>query len=166
MRFGQRVAADFFTAGVGQQEFFLLLVRSEAMYRIAVERVLHGENHAGRSAATRNLLNYDGVRDVVEASAALRFRKGHPRESQFCRFLEKLAREMSRLIELFRERPNFRFRKLAHALLQQLLFFRQFQVHRGSLPFGQTIVRIAYSIAARLALRIARRERSACKSIS
>src|SRR5260370_41968540 len=68
---------------------------------------------------------------------------------------------MPRLVEFFRQRPDFRFRELAHGLLQQLLFFRQFQVHGGSLPSGQTAVRIAHCNATPVVLRPNRRERSA-----
>src|SRR5258708_15449030 len=134
LRLSQRVATDLFTAGIRQQEFFLLFFRPEAMNGIAVKRILHGKNHAGRSAAARNLLDHDGVSDVVEAGAAFRFGKRNACKPQFRGFLEKVAGKMPRLVKLFRQGTNFRFRELAYALLQQFLFFRQFRLHRDPLP--------------------------------
>jgi len=117
-----------------------LVDRSVAMNGIAVERVLHGKNHARRGTAARDFFNNDGVSDVVEACAAFGFGEWHAGKSQFRRFLEQLARETARLVEFLRQRTDFRFREFAHALVQQLLFFCKFEVHRGSLPVQPTLV--------------------------
>ena len=130
MRLGERVAADLFAAGVGQEELFLLFVSPVAVNRIAVERILHGEDHARRGAAARNFFYDDGVSNVVETRAAFRLREGNSGEAEFRRFLEKFAREAPGFVEFLCQRPDFRFCELAHALLQQLLFFCQFQIHR------------------------------------
>ena len=77
---------------------------------------------------------------MVEARSAFRLRERYARQPDFCRLLKQPARKMPRLVEFFRQRLYFRFRELTHGFLQQLLFFRQFKVHRGSLPSGQILV--------------------------
>ena len=47
LRFGERVAADFFAAREGDEEFLFLLDGAEAMNRVAVELILDGEDYAG-----------------------------------------------------------------------------------------------------------------------
>ena len=133
LRLGQRVATDFFTSREWMQKFLLLFFGAEAMNRIAVQRILHGENHAGGRAAPRNLLDHDGVADVIEARAASALWKRHPGQPKFRRSFEQRSWKMPGLVVLLRQRPDFRLRKLAHAFLQQLLFFRQFEVHGRSL---------------------------------
>ena len=143
MRLGECVAADLFAVSVGQKKFFLLFVRSVAVNGIAVEGVLHGENHARRGTAARNFFNDDGVGNVVEARATFGFWKRNARKAELRSLLKKVTREAPCFIEFLRQRPDFRFRELAHTLLQQLLLFCQFQVHRWSLPFGQSFFELS-----------------------
>ena len=96
LRLGQRIATDLFAAREGQQEFLLLFVGSEAMNGIAVERILHRKNHAGRSAAARNLFDHDAVGDVIETRTALALRQRDARQAKLRGFLESLARESVR----------------------------------------------------------------------
>ncbi len=104
LRLGERVAADFFAARVRQKELLFLFVGAEAVDGIAVEGILHGENHAGGSAAAGNLFDHDGVGDVIEAGATLRFGKSNACEAEFGGFLESRAGKMARLIQFFGER--------------------------------------------------------------
>src|ERR1700683_4643732 len=53
LRFGERVASDFFPARIGNEEFLLLFIGAKTVDRIAVERVLNGKNGAGGSANAR-----------------------------------------------------------------------------------------------------------------
>jgi hypothetical protein len=59
LRLGERVTADFFAASVGQQKLLLLRFRAKAMNRIAIQRILHGQNHPRGGAHTGNFLDYD-----------------------------------------------------------------------------------------------------------
>ncbi len=149
LRFGERVAADLFSPRERHQEFLLLLFRSVTVNGVAIEGILHRKNHTGGGAAARDFLNHNGVRDVVKARPALGLGKRHARQTQFRCFLEKFARETPGHIQFFRQRPHFRFRELAHALLQQLLFFGKLEIHRQRLLFGKN--RYEYGIRARLA---------------
>jgi hypothetical protein len=128
LRLGQRVASDFFAAREGQEEFFLLFFRAKTMDRIAIQRILHGKNHAGGSANTGNFFNDDGIRYVVESRAAFGFRQGHRGQSQLRRLAKCFAREMSGLINLARQRLDFVFGELPHRALQQCLFFGESEV--------------------------------------
>jgi len=146
-----------FPTCVGQQESFLLLFRPVAMDWIAVERILHRQNHSRRSAAPRNLFNHDAVSDVVEARSASspeapRLSVRFPRLLKTGRGENVLSR---RVLSPAAELPIPRTRARS---LQQLLFFRQFQVHCRSLPSGQTLVWIAYSIATPVSCELLRRE--------
>ncbi len=132
LRLSKGIAADFFSARVGEQEFLLLFDRPKPMNRIAVKRILYGENHAGGSAAARNFLDDDRISDVIETGAAFGFGERYAGEAEFRRFAKELAWEFSSLIVFARERLHLRFRKLANALLQQLLLFGEAEVHRGS----------------------------------
>ncbi len=131
MRFGERIAADFFSAREGEKELFLLLLGAEAVNGIAVKRVLHRENHAGGGAAAGNLLDNDAVGDVIKTGTAFRFRKCDAGEAKFGGLLESVAREAARFIELFRERLHFGFGEFAYGLLEEFLFFAEFKVHVG-----------------------------------
>ncbi len=118
LRFGERVAADFFATRIWLEEILFLLVGAVAMKRVTVKRILHGENYTRGGAAPGNFFDDDGVGDVVEAGAAFRFRERDTGESQLGGFFKGLAREMARFIEFFGERADFRFRELTHGLLQ------------------------------------------------
>ncbi len=110
---------------------------SETMNRVAVKGILHGKNHASGGATPRNLFNHDGVGDVVEARAAFSLRERDRRQTKFRRFFEQGAWKVPGLVVLLRQRADFRLRKLAHALLQQVLFFCQFKVQLGALLSSQ-----------------------------
>src|SRR5207247_807908 len=105
---------------------------AKAMNGVAVKGILYGENHAGRSAAARNLLDRDGVGDMIESRAAFGFGKRDAGQPQLPRLAERFQRKVPRFIELFRKRLYFRFRKFAHGALQQLLLFGQLQIHVDS----------------------------------
>ena len=96
LRLGQRVASDFFAARERHEEFLFLLVRAEAMDRIAIQRILHGKNHAGGSADAGNFLDHDGVGDVVEPRAAFGFRERQRRSDRAPRPCEKFREENGR----------------------------------------------------------------------
>ncbi len=104
MRFGERVAADFFAAREGEQEFLFLLDGAETMNRIAVERILDGEDDAGGSAGAGDFFDDDGVGDVIEAGAAFGFGNRDAGEAEFGGFAEKFAREFSGLVVFAGER--------------------------------------------------------------
>ena len=95
------------------------------MNGVAVKGILYGENHAGRSAAARNLLDRNGVSDMVESRAAFGFGKRDPGQPQLPRLAERFQRKVSGFIEPFRKWLYFRFRKFAYRALQQLLLFGQ-----------------------------------------
>ena len=118
LRFGERVAADFFSAGEREEKLFLLLFCAKAMDGIAVKRVLHREDYAGRGAAAGNLLDDDAVGDVIEPGVALRFGERNPREAELGGFLERFAGEAARFIDLLGQRLYFGFGEFANGLLQ------------------------------------------------
>ena len=88
LRFGESVAADFFAAGVGLEEFLFLFFGAVAVDGIAVERVLHREDYAGGGAAAGDFFDDDGVGDVIEACAAFGFGKRDASEAEFGGFFE------------------------------------------------------------------------------
>jgi len=130
LRLGQRVAANFFTARERREKFLFLLLGAETMNRIAIQRILHRENHAGGSADAGNFFNDDGVRDVVEARTAFGFRQCDGGQAQFGGLAECFAGEMTGLVDLARQRLDFVFGEFPHGALQQLLFFIQLEVQR------------------------------------
>ncbi len=75
LRLGEGVAADFFAASEGFEEFLFLFGGAEAMDGIAVKRILDGEDYAGGGATAGDFFDDDGVGDVVEARAAFGFGK-------------------------------------------------------------------------------------------
>ncbi len=80
-----------------------------------------------------NLLDDDGVGDVIEAGAAFGFGKGHAGEAEFGGLAKGFAGEMSGLVDFASERFYFGFGELAHGFLQELLFFGEFEIHDCSL---------------------------------
>jgi len=123
LRFGEGVAADFFAAGEGDEQAFFLFVGAITVDGIAVERILHGENHAGGSTAAGDFLDDDAISDVVEAGAAFGVREGYTGEAELGGFFEKVAGEAAGFVEFFGVRLDFGFGEFADGFLQQLLFF-------------------------------------------
>ena len=128
--FGEGVAADFFAAREGEKEFLLLLGRPEAMNGVAVERILDGENHAGRCAAARDFFDGDAVSDVIEAGAAFGFGESNAGEAEFGGFGEKSAGEVTGFVEFLGERADFGPGEVANGFLQQRLFFGEGKIQR------------------------------------
>ena len=128
LRLGETVAADFFAAREGDEEFFLLFFGSEAMNRIAVKRILDGENHARRGTNARDFFHHDGVAHVVHAGATVIFRDGNGGEPELGGFAKGFVREAAGLVDFARQRLHFRFGKFAHSFLQQLLLFAEFEI--------------------------------------
>jgi len=139
LRFGERVAADFFAAREGDEEFLFLLDGAEAMNRIAVKRILDGEDDAGGSAGARDFFDDDGVGDVIEAGAAFGFGDGDSGEAEFGGFMEKFAREFSGLVVFAGERLYLRFREFANGFFGGVVGLRS---ERDSLHFSGCYVQI------------------------
>src|SRR5271168_362547 len=129
LRFGEGVAADFFAARVGLEEFLFLFRRAVAMDGIAIEGILDRENYAGGGAATGDFFDDDGVGDVIEAGAAFGFGESDAGEAEFGGFLERGAGEVTGFIEFFGERTDFRFGEVANGFLEERLFFGEVEVH-------------------------------------
>src|SRR5580658_176698 len=123
LRFGEGVAADFFAACEGFEEFLFLFGRAIAMDGIAVERVLYGEDDAGGGAAAGDFFDDDGVGDVVESGAAFGFGEGDAGEAEFGGFGEEGAREVAGFVEFFGERTDFGFGEFANGFLEERLLF-------------------------------------------
>ena len=136
LRLGEGVAADFFAAREGRQQPLLLLFAAETIDGVAVERILHRENHASRGASSRNLLDGDRVADVVEAGAAVLLGKWNAGEAKLGGLAKRLARKSTGLIQFPRQGLHFRIGEFPHGLLQQLLFFAEFQMQFRS-PSGR-----------------------------
>src|SRR5579863_952121 len=75
---------------------------------------------------------------MVKAGSALGFGHSDASQAKLGGLSECLPRKVTRLIQLARERFHFRFREFAHAFLQQLLLFTQFQIQRKS-PSQKTL---------------------------
>src|SRR5215472_4416067 len=132
---GEGVATDLFAARVRKEKSLLLCFGAVPMDRIAVKRILDGEDYPCGGATPRNLFDDDGVGDMIEARTAFIFGKRHAGETQLCRFSEQGARKAPGLVVLLCQRAHLRFGKLAHAFFDQFLFFRQFEVQlRALLP--------------------------------
>ncbi len=99
------------------------------MDRIAVKRILHGEDYASGGAAAGNFLDDDAVGDVIEAGATFGFRERNPGQPELGGFLERVAGKAPGFIELFRERLYLGFGEFADGLLKELLFFGEFEIH-------------------------------------
>ena len=99
------------------------------MDRIAVERILDGENDAGGGAAAGDFFDDDGVGDVVEAGAAFGFGEGDAGEAEFGGFVESCVRKVAGFVEFFGERTDFGFGELADGFLEERLFFGQVEIH-------------------------------------
>ncbi len=67
---------------------------------------------------------------MVEARAAFGFRQRDAGETQLSGFAERIAGEMTSLVDLSCLRLHFDFGKFPHRALQQLLFFIQLEVQR------------------------------------
>ena len=104
-----------------------------AVDRIAIERILHGENNASGSAATGNFFDDDGVGDVVETGPAFVLWERNAGEAEFSGFGKEVAWKMAGFVEFTSARFDFGFGKFAHRFLQQELFFGELQIHRASL---------------------------------
>src|SRR3989449_705449 len=117
----------------------LLVFAAETIDGVAVERILYRENHASRGASTRNFLDGDRVADVVEAGAAVLLGKWNAGEAKLGGLAKRLARKSTGLIQFPRQRLHFRIGEFPHGLLQQLLFFAEFQMQFRS-PSGATSV--------------------------
>jgi hypothetical protein len=83
---------------------------------------------------------------MVETSSAFFFRKSYAGQSQLRRFANQLAREFPGFVQFLSQGLYFRLRELSHRLLQQQLFFAEFQIHAGfpraqfKQSFGETIL--------------------------
>src|SRR5712675_3686292 len=66
---------------------------------------------------------------MIESRRAFGLRQRDPGETKLSRLFERVARKAPRLIKLLGKRLHFRVGKFANRLLQQLLFFGEFQVH-------------------------------------
>src|SRR6266852_5934657 len=152
LRLGQGVAADFFSTGKGQQKSLFLRLGAEAVDGIAEQRILHAEDHAGGSAAARNLFDNDGVGDMVEARAAFGFGKGDSGEAEFGGFAEEFAGEMAGFVIFLGEGANFRFGKFADGFLEKLLVFGEFEIQAISPCRSKRT--FEYKILTRLASRV------------
>jgi len=128
LRLGKGEASDFLATSEWRQKLFLLVIRTEFVDGSAIQGIVGGQNHASGCAGAGNLFNHDGVTDVIHARAAFSFGNGHAGESEFSRFLEKLAGEFAFFVVFTREGLYFRFGEVAHTFLQELLFFDQFEV--------------------------------------
>ncbi len=129
LRLGQRVAADFFAAREGHQKFFLLFFRAEAMDRIAVQRILHGEDHAGGSAHAGNFFDDDGIGDVVEPRAA--FDSGSAtavRPSSAA--LRNVSRGKCPVSSISARAASLRFRRTPAPCAAAMLFFGESRIQR------------------------------------
>src|SRR5579875_363415 len=125
----QRIATDLFASRKRDEKFFLLLLIAEVQERIAVQGILHGENHAGGSAGARNFFDYDAVTDVIHARTAVLFRNGDASEAELGGLAEIFAREMACFVQFSGERFHFHLRKFANRTLQKRLFFSQREIH-------------------------------------
>src|SRR5712675_371667 len=83
--FRQRVTADLFSARKRKKEFLLLLFIAETMNRIAIKRILNGENHAGRRAAPGNFFDRHTVGDMIESRPTFGLRQRNPSEAKLSR---------------------------------------------------------------------------------
>ena len=88
------------------------------MNRIAVERILDGEDDSGGGAGARNFFDDDGVGDVIEAGAAFGFGDGDTGEAEFGGFAEKFAREFSGLVVFASEGFYFGVGEFADGFLE------------------------------------------------
>src|ERR1700676_2349729 len=129
LRFGKRVTADTFATGEGRQEFFFLLLGSEAINRIGVERILHREDDARGGAHAGNFLDYDGVAGVVEAGSAVAVGNGDAGQAQRGSLAKGFTRKVARLVNFAREGLDFRFGEFAHGALQERLLVGEREVH-------------------------------------
>src|SRR5262249_50051379 len=103
-------------------------VRSVAVNRIAIKRILNGEDDARGGAAAGDFFNDYSVGNVVEAGPAFGFGESDAGETQFRGLGEKISREMAGLVVFTSARFYFRLGKFANAFLEEFLFFGQFEV--------------------------------------
>src|SRR5580693_1456143 len=99
------------------------------MNRVAVERILDGEDDAGGSAGAGDFFDDDGVGDVIEAGAAFGFGDGDSGETEFGSFAKKFAREFSGLVVFAGEWFYFGLRKFTNGFLEEMLVFSQREIH-------------------------------------
>src|SRR5579871_3314873 len=98
------------------------------MNRIAIERILDGENDPGGGAAAGDFFDDDGVRDVVEACAALGFGKRDTGEAEFGGFCKEFARKMTGFIIFAGAGFYFRVGKFANGFLEEELVVGESEV--------------------------------------
>jgi len=111
------------------QVFLLLFVRSKAVHREAVERVVDGHDDACARARLGDGDHAENVRDVVHACSAVFRRDGHTHDPHLAELPADLFRMPVGLVEIRGDRLYLRFRKPCDLVLYHLLFFCQTKIH-------------------------------------
>ena len=76
---------------------------------------------------------------MIESRPTFGLRQRDPGQAKLSRLFERVARKAPRLIKFLGKRPHFRLGKFANRLLQQLLFFGEFQVYSSEDVFILTL---------------------------
>src|SRR5207248_6801056 len=124
-------ATELLAAGVGREETFFLLVGAVLRDRVAIERVVHAQRDARARAAARDLLDGEGVGDIVHARPAPVGGNGDAAETELERLLHRLGRETMLAVPLLRVGPQLPVGELAAGVAQEALLFAEIDLHQA-----------------------------------
>ncbi len=130
---GEAEGAELAPFGEGFEELLLLLLGAEEVDRVGAQRQVSRESHPGGGADPRELLDGDGVADVVGLGAAVRLGKDDPRQAQLAELVvHQGAVEALRLVALGDAGGDLGLGEFPHHLPHQVVFFGQLKNHRWS----------------------------------
>ena len=132
---GEPEAAEPLAGGEGLQEALLLIVVAEELDRVANQRIVHRQDHAGRSANPADLLDDDGVRHHVHAGATPFLGHRDAGQAHLGRLGDHLDGEDPLGIDVLGHRRDHLFGESSDLFAQQLLFFAELDLH-GISPEG------------------------------
>ncbi len=133
-RFGQAEGAELAPLGQRRQVGLLLLLGAELVDRVGAQRDVRRERDAGRGAHAGELLDDDGVAEIIGPGATVLFGEDHPGQTQLAELVEhQIPVEALLLVALLRRGRQLGFGEAAHHLPHHLLFIVQFENHHGLL---------------------------------
>src|SRR5579884_3440494 len=141
-RFRQTEGAENFAAGETRQVFFLLLVRAERQNRPLHRGIRHAQRRGHCRVHPRHLFEHEHVRHRVHARSAPLLRRQHAAAAHFAQFLDDVEGKALLALQLFHERPDFRFHELPDGVTNQFLVVPKRKVHR--LRYGTAIPGCAF----------------------
>jgi hypothetical protein len=94
---------------------------------------VHRERYTDAGVGAADLLQEKHVGQKILSRSAELLRHAQPHESHICQLLERLRRETVFLVQLGSVRCHFAVGELRRSLLDFLLLFAEFEIHKPSI---------------------------------